>query len=578
MSSSWMYNAFPLRRADDTTDGDDMLYVIQSLDAAIRHVFGFPVGEELEPAFSIDADGHVEILISLSLGSEVMITQIVDSISDVSAPSDDNELANVAAIRAFVSTYVLDFLTDQDTFVEKAGDTMTGQLVANGGITASSYLDLENARFENSPTMAPGTILRAENGTYDLIQFSGGARVGDPQAVLQLIGSQTRPSYRSEQLCLLSDLTGYAGTLDYVPKIGGTFTGQVNFDDLIGLNEGSGVTVYDVGLDLYTPVMTVDYSGDTPQYLRFVNLGFIFEGDVFIAASGFADVALASYDGSSIGLGSASKALGLLGSAARPTYNAAELALYSEIGGDYTSGSGITIVDLGGNTYQVNIETNGIEASHMPSGTNGEYLRLAGGALDWQNLDVVAGTGIAVGVVAGQVTVNIDDLGVDTGQLADDAVTQAKIADGAVGVSQINTTSPGIDGKTYSLVVTDEALDWVEGGGGTGAFMSSVEILDDTAAVSATDFTSYESGSSGPYIIELFKINAGSGDDPGTYAQIYIDGALVWEGQSTTLSTIVDLLKYPLYAKDSFDIKAKCNPPNPYGNQGTIYYYIQRLE
>jgi hypothetical protein len=568
---------------DTTTSGDDLPFVIQSLDAAIRHEFGFPVGETLEPAFSIDADGNVEILISLALGSSVTITEIVDSIAAVSAPSDDYELANVAAIRAFVSEYVLDFLTDQDTFVEKAGDTMTGQLVANGGITASSYLDLENARFESSPTLAPNMILQAENGAYDLIQFSGGARVGDPQAVLQLTGSQTRPSYKSQQLCLLSDLTGYAGTLDYVPKIGGTFEGQVNFDDLIGLNESSGITAYDVGLDLYTPVMTIEYSGDTPESLRFANLEFIFEGDVLIAASGFADVALASYDGSTVELGSASKVLDLLGSAARPTYNAAELALFSEIGGDYTSGSGITITDLGGNTYQVNIETNGIEASHMPSGTNGEFLRLAGGALDWQNLDVVAGTGIVVGVVAGQVTVNIDDLGVDTAQLAADAVTQAKIADGAVGVDQLDTTSPGIDGKTYSLIVTDEVLDWVEGGGGTGAFMSTAEILDGNADCDGGDpgitYTTIASGSSGPYIIEdiIYESHIGSANWT-VLIKVFIDGNPT---ETVELSESVEgtsYINYPYYAESEFEIQARVGVSAGPTEGGTVAWRIQRLE
>ena len=460
--ATWSYDGFPLKRADASTPGDDYQYVIQSLDASIRHVFGIPTGVSLTPAFSIDSDGAVEILKSLSIGTEVLIDEIVDSIPTSIASDEDEQIATVNAIRAFIAEYVLNFLTDQDTFVEKAGDTMTGQLIANGGITGAGYLEIQNARFGGAqhPTLDYGTILQADNNTYDLIKHTDGVVVGDNSAVLHLAGSQPRASYRSQQLCFLSDLVDYitdGSGLDYVPVLGGTFIGQVAFDSLIGLNQTSGFAAYDVGLDSYTTVMSIEYNGNTPEYLRFWNISSIFNGQTKLGWA-FADVNFGIFNGANITIGDVVAPLYFLGDGTRPYFNGDAIALLSEVGGSYLAGDGIAITALGGDVYSVALEANGITEVHMPAGNPGEYARLdAGGVLVFENLDLVAGTGIALVEVAGEFTISIDDLGVDTLQLAADAVDGTKIADDAIGVEHIDASGTLAAGTTYSLTVTDDA-------------------------------------------------------------------------------------------------------------------------
>jgi hypothetical protein len=587
--ATWSYDAFPLKRMDASTPGDDLQYVIQSLDAAIRHVFGLPTGVSMTPAFSIDSDGAVEILKSLSIGTSVLIDEIIDSIPESVATDEDEQLATVNAIRGHISTAVEAYLTGVDLFVRTAGDTMTGTLYADGGISASSYLSLENVLFTNNPLLGTGIALQQLGGP-ELIQYDSGVLVGAATEALRLTGSQTRPVYKTEQLCLLSDLVDFitdGSGLDYVPVLGGTFQGQVLFDDIIGFNQSSGLSILDVGTSLYTNVLTFDYSGDTPDGMRFQNLDFIFEGLIKIATA-VVDADLALFDGSTkISLGDSSYTVNLVGSGTRPTFNDIGLALLSELGGSYLAGDGIAITDLGGDVYSVALEANGITEDHMPAGNPGEYARLdSHGVLVFENLDLVEGTGIALVETDGEFVISIDDLGVDTAQLAADAVDGTKIADDAIGVEHIDASGTLAAGTTYSLTVTDDALAWVENSGsGSGGFLSTVEILDTgNEAVVGDDgvspppaYATVVSGTSGPYIIEeiIYAANIGAGNW-GVSLEIWIDGTLV----TTTASLSTpdqSYINYPYYAQESFDIKARAGVSAAPTEGGYISCYIQRL-
>jgi len=569
MADTWMYDGFPLKRADENTRGDQYPYVIQSLDAAIRHALGFPTGVSLTPAFSITVDGDVEILQSLSLGSDIAIDEIVDEIAEVASSVDDGQLANVTAIRAFTSDFIDTYLQAQGLFVEKAGDTMTGALIANGGITAAVDLDITKALFKDNPRLDTGIALESENA--ELIQYDSGVRVGDVTKSLRLTGAAGRPEYKGESVALLSDIAGTIPGLDYVPAAGGQFDGLVTHDASIRFTAGNGIdfewdtggsffTLAVVGDDALGNVVFDSGSGD-----------FEFEGSVEaetfdLDIEGSVENVLA-YTSSEVQVGHASVDINLLGLASRPLYNGFDIALTSDIAGTFVEGSGITFEDLGGGVSEINITTNGITSAHLPIGNNGEYPRLSpGGVTIWGSLDVIAGAGMVVNEDGGtkQLTVSIDDLGVDTAQLADDAVTLAKLADDAVDFTNINATR-GLDVDVqYSLTQTNDTLEWVKGA--AGGVLGSTELIEEDSGSTASDtYIEFMNVTDGPYILE--KVHGG-----GTTAQqyhqawfqIWVDGVLVIEDYAYGYSSRGDVLlgdggyyAFPLFAKESLVIKVK---------------------
>ena len=592
MTTSWMYDGFPLRRADETTSGSDYKYVIQSLDAAIRHVFGFPTGESLTPAFSIDADGVVEILESLVIGSSVHISEITDEIDISDVSDDDVQLANVAAIRAFVSEYVIDYLTDQDTFVEKAGDTMTGALVANGGITATEDLEITNALFVTDPALDAGVVLTG--GEKNLIQYSSGVWVGDNSALLKFSGSQTRPLYGTAQLALLTDITDYitdGAGLDYVPILGGTFIGQVEFTDYINLGAAAGIAVYDTLGDTFVTVISAinDLAGEHVEYLRVdgVTGGLQIELALAIDNDGtYYDIISAT--GDVLTVGNTALTMNLTGLGTRPQFKGDDLALFDDLGDTYVAGTGIQFNDLGGGVQEIVIEPAGIEASHFVAGDPGEYLRLSpGGLLVWDSLDIVAGTGITIVEDPGtkQIEVGIDDGGVDTDQLAYDAVTADKIDDDAIDYEHIyaDRTDPDANPTTqYSLTVTGGTLEWAEGGG-SGSLRGTAERLRpwtrydvvEGGSEGAPDKSWTESN--GPYIVEYAAFVLDHSTPRAVSLKIVADGIEVFNATAGPIG-VGDPDPYfrgVIVAKETLAISAWTAVNN---EGGYLDIWVQRLE
>jgi hypothetical protein len=524
-----MYDGFPLRRADANTRGDDYQYVIQSLDAAIRHTFGLPTGVSMTPAFSIDEDGHVEILKTLTIGSDVQIDEIIDSIPTSAVAGEDEQLATVNALRGFIGDAVEVYLLSLDTFVLKAGDTMTGALTANGGITAATDLDITNALFVNDPRLDSGVALRSDGAA--LVQYDGGVLVGDASKTLRMTGSATRPTYKGSNLALVSDFVDMGGiTLDYVPKIGGDFSGLVGFEAGLRIASANQIVMdYNAGADDFVLAeVGTDALGDVvfdsgAGTHRFTGDLRIDEALQLDTGSGFVDIL--TYTAVQVQLGNAGADLAFLGADSRPLYNGADLALLTDLSGIYIAGAGISLTPSGGST-EIAIETNGINISHMPIGDYGEYLRISSiGILEWDSLDIVSGTGMSVteDPVTKQITVAIENLGVDTAQLAADAVDGTKIADDAIGLEHIDASGNTDPAETYSLTVTGSTLAWAEGsgGGGSGGLLSTKEFDSYQISIGGGGAEKTVEYSNGPYII--YSISCVSGSAWGATYKISID-------------------------------------------------------
>jgi len=589
MADTWMYDGFPLKRADADTRGDDYRYVIQSLDAAIRHLFTIPVGVSMTPAFSISENGSVEVLQNFAIGSAVQINEIVDSIAVTGTAEDDNRLANVSAIRVFTLEFIDEYLSIQDVFVLKAGDTMTGQLLAEGGISAAADLSLENVLFANSPRLPDRVAL--VSGGRSLIQWDDAVVVGSTNGELRLTGAGTRPSYRGEAVALVQDIEDAVAApgIDYVPEAGGSFSGLVSFDAGLLLPTAIGLQMeYNAGGSLFTFAYVFDdvlgeVEVGAPGGVRFANELKLDQTAQMEFGAVWRDII---EGGAQLNLGNALVDLNLRGLGVNPTYNGAPLALLSDTVGAYVQGDGLTFTDLGGGlTFEIGITLNGITRNFMPVGLEGQYSRLnpATGVLEWDGLDIAAGTGMEVteNPVTFQTTVGIADLGVDTLQIADDAVNQDKVADGAVGYFQIDADQGAVVPTTdFTLVQRDDQLEWRKG----GSILGTVQDLSDRdlityGGVLPVPYYTMVSGSNGPYVIHALAITKTelAGDTSGY--EIIIDGNSVKSG-TTGLGTGVsegrsDVLFGPLFAKESFEIKGR--PPDNQNNYAIWEWFVTRL-
>ena len=564
-----MYDGFPLKRADQTTRGDQYQYVIQSLDAALRHVFSFPTGVTITPPFSIAESGDVEILQSLSIGSEFPIDEIVGEIPAVPEDRDISRLANVTSIRAFTAEFVDDYVNTQGLFVLRAGDTMSGPLVADGGITASGDLEISNALFMTDPSLAAGVFLKAL-GTKSLIGFDSEVLVGDSTETLHLRGAGGRPLYKGENVALVSDIVGTIPGLPYVPKAGGTFDGLIDFDAGLRLGFGNQIILeWNLGLNSFSVVQVDDDSfGDV--VFDSGNGMFWFQGDVLADAFdlnvGTRENVL-QWAGGYIQLGHATEDVNIVGVSARPFYKGDEIALLNDVAGTFVEGSGINFDDLGGGVSAIEIEVHGINVSHMPLGDEGQYSRISGGGLlEWSDLDIIAGTGMVVTThgITKQVTLDINDEGVDTAQIAENAITEEKVGDDSIHWEAFiaDRTNPTGDFGLYTLIVDTQGtpeLKWQKGG--AAGVLGSIETLTDSAINSSlTVLVTALDGFSGPYMIYSLVFSSLTSSKSGVL-EVYIDGVLVIEETipHTALGVIGNEVTYmfdfPFFAKESFEIK-----------------------
>lgn len=576
MAVSWMYNGFPLKRADETTRGDDYQFVIQSLDAAIRHAFSFPAGVELTPPFSINASGDVEILQNLTIGSDVPIDEIVAEITEFAESDDDSRLANVTAIRDYTSQYIDDYLTTQNLFVLRAGDTMTGPLVADGGITASGNLEISSAVFVDSPALAAGMALQSNLGV-DLIKFSSAVVVGDSTESLQMTGAGGRPTYKGENIAFVSDIAGTIPGMDYVPAAGGTFDGLVNFDGGLLITDGNTITMqYNGGASSFVLAeVGTDALGDV-----IFNAADNFEFNGAIMADGFdLDIdggrqTVLAFSSNEIQAGHASKDINLFGFSARPLYNDAALALYSDVGDTYTNGSGITF--SGSGPTEISIAVAGITLLHMPAGLQGQYSRISsGGLLAWEDLDIV-GTAdqvvVATHPTTKQVTVSIDSQGIDEAQIKDGAVTTPKIAVNGVDYLNLDAvrTVPDAQPGLYQLIVESTGVDagtlqWQKGGAAGVLGTLSREETASSGVGNSSDVTDVVAlaGTTGPYMIHEVRFEDLLSTREAVLT-ITIDGQTIpiFDDEtidSTTPEVIMNdadaIYDFPFFAKESFEIK-----------------------
>jgi hypothetical protein len=224
----------------------------------------------------------------------------------------------------------------------------------------------------------------------------------------------------------------------------------------------------------------------------------------------------------------------------------------------------------------------------MPVGNNGEYARLSPtGTLVWDSLDITAGTGMAVTENAGtkQVTVAIDNLGVDTAQLAADAVTAAKLADDAVVYANIDAAEPAgwSASSTYSLVATNRVVAWQRGGELLGT-AETTGFYDDSRKVDSP-VTSPDvdiSESNGPYIINGVNVlgKAGTtGDD--VKCIITCDGVTVINKTISAPSydpgagAVLPFFRGPIIAKETVTLTLYATTTN----DGTYCdYFMQRMD
>lgn len=586
MAESWMYNAFPLKRADQTTRGDDYQYVIQSLDAALRHTFGFPAGVAITPPFSINAAGDVEILQSMTIGSDVPITEIVDIIPLIAGEDDDSQIANVTSIRAFTSNYMTDYLSTQDVFVLRAGDTMTGALIAEGGITAASELAISNAVFATNAMLGIGMALQAYGG-IDLAKYQDAVVIGSLTETLLLTGSGGRPQYKGENVALVSDIAGSIPGMDYVPEAGGTFAGLVNFGGGLNVVFGNSIDMeYNAGVSSFTLVQVgTDALGDVVFDAgngRFEMQGAVLV-DVIDLNVGARENVLAFSSGE-VQVGHDSVPINLLGSGTRPEYMGGELALLTDAQGTYQAGLGITFTDVGGDVDEISISDNGIVIAHMPAGgANGQYSRISAlGVLEWSDLDIVAGTGMVVTThgTTKQVTLDINDLGVDTAQIADEAVTTAKLGIDSVDFEQINAvrTIPIANEGLYTLIVDADGaggaeLQWQKGG--SAGVLGTIDRLEVSSIGNSSDSTDVVAlaGTTGPYMIhfvELEDLVFGRNGlltitIDGQTIPIFDEEVITYQDPTVIANDAAALYDFPFFAKESFEIKFKLS-----GSAGTI--------
>jgi hypothetical protein len=172
-------NSFPSNRFTDSDTLATLDSAIQSIDAAIRHAFGFSVNTLTAP-FDIADDGSIVVQTSIAIGTSNAMIDVVDSIPASAGANEDQKLAHVDAIRSFLDVERLPganidlntgnfdgHLSGADDTAQKAFDTLDD-------------LDLSTVLHYDVPNEWVGTITETNFDTADYIliedQSDGGAK------------------------------------------------------------------------------------------------------------------------------------------------------------------------------------------------------------------------------------------------------------------------------------------------------------------------------------------------------------------------------------------------------------------
>jgi len=129
-------DSFPSNRWTSSDVLSDLAEAIQSIDAAMRHAFGFSVNSLTAP-FDIDDDGSMVIQTSIAIGTSNAMIDVVDEIPASAGANEELKLAHVTAIRNFLDVQRLpgtnidlstsnfdNNLSSLDTTAQKAFDTL----------------------------------------------------------------------------------------------------------------------------------------------------------------------------------------------------------------------------------------------------------------------------------------------------------------------------------------------------------------------------------------------------------------------------------------------------------------------
>ena len=99
-------SSFPDNRWVDGDVLSDLDSAFASIDAAIRHAFGFSVNVLVSP-FDIADDGSIVVQTSIAIGTSNAMIDIIDLFPGGAEANEDKKLANVDAIRRFLSTQTI---------------------------------------------------------------------------------------------------------------------------------------------------------------------------------------------------------------------------------------------------------------------------------------------------------------------------------------------------------------------------------------------------------------------------------------------------------------------------------------
>lgn len=411
-------NSFPNNRFVVGDTLNDLATAIQSIDAAIRHAFGYSVNELTAP-FDIADDGSTVVQTSIAIGTSNAMIDVVDTIPVSPGANEDQKLAHVQAIRT-LSPYASNVLTNTSNFdnvlsaaddtVQKALDTLDNLDISD--ITDAhthdgryykqteidtmllDYLQLAGGTMTGNLIMDWGTALQVDVGLgetpTDAVQGNSfGIVFGDAAALFQIEGSGVLSTADIEVSKLNAQLvlTGSVGsvtldgdTLDIVTTAGVGGTGKLQIHGANGLiYQDNSATDYNVWTEKnFDPADYLPLAGGTMTGAINLENGVAITGEVFSSPYNIAYVS----GGGRMVFGNSSLPIDFLGALTRPTYNAADLALFTDIA------AGIATVDyaeVSGNDAATDVSA--AELEELTDGSNTAlhvhniYLPLAGGTM-----------------------------------------------------------------------------------------------------------------------------------------------------------------------------------------------------